>query len=72
MTTRKSKHLVQEGDYLAEVQVDLIETDGGWSPYLSLDDVYKLDAVRLALQRTDLVEASKLARVYRLTPVSAA
>jgi hypothetical protein len=40
-----------------------------WSPYLSLEDAYKLDDVRDALRRGDLEEAMKRARVFTLTPV---
>ena len=65
------RKLVREGDYVAEVDVELVETDTGWSPYLSLDDAYRLDDVREALRRGDLKAASRLARVYTLTPVSA-
>jgi len=68
--TRKHKNLVHEGQYAAKVQVDLIETDDGWSPYLRLDDAYKLDDVRDALRRGDIKRAASLARVYKLTPVS--
>ena len=32
--------LVQEGNYVAEVAVELIYTDEVWSPYLSLDDAH--------------------------------
>jgi len=69
----KKKHrtkLVHEGKYVAEVEVDFIETGEGWSPYLSLEDAYKLDDVRDALRRGDLKAATKLGRVYKLTPVS--
>ena len=69
---RKSKQLIQEGDYLAVVEVDEIQTDDAWSPYLSLEDGLKLDNVRRALQAGDLSKASQRARVYRLTPVNAA
>jgi hypothetical protein len=72
MTTRKTKELVQEGEYLAEVEVELIETEGGWSPYLSQEDASKLDAVRRALRKANISDASKLAGVYRLLPVNAA
>jgi hypothetical protein len=48
----------------------LIYTDEGWSPYLSLEDAYKLDDVREALKQGDLKAASRLGRVYRLTPVT--
>jgi len=61
---------VHEGNYVAEVDVELIETDEGWSPYLSLEDAYKLDDVRDALRRGDLQAALRLARVFALQPVS--
>jgi hypothetical protein len=63
--------LIREGRYIAEVDVKLIETDGDWSPYLSVEDSYKLDDVRNALKQGDLQAASRLARVYSLTPVAA-
>jgi hypothetical protein len=69
--TRKSKKFVHEGKYAAEVPVELIEDDTAWSPYLSPDDVRKLDTVRLALRRGDVAEAAKHGRVYELTPVAA-
>ncbi len=70
MTRRKTK-LVHEGKYAAEVQVELIEDETAWSPYLSPEDVHRLDAVRLALRRGDLTEAAKHGRVYELKPVAA-
>lgn len=70
MSRRRHTKLVREGSYVAEVEVELIETGDGWSPYLSLDDASKLDDVREALRREDIVAASRLARVYSLTPVS--
>jgi hypothetical protein len=69
--TRKSKEFIHEGKYAAEVPVDLIEDDTAWSPYLSPDDVRKLDTVRLALRCGDIAEASKYGRVFELTPVAA-
>jgi len=70
-TTRKSKKFVHEGKFVAEVPVELIEDDTAWSPYLSPEDVRRLDAVRLALQRGDTSEAAKYGRVFELTPVAA-
>ena len=32
MSKRLSKKLVREGEYVAEVEVELLETDSGWSP----------------------------------------
>jgi hypothetical protein len=36
---------------------------------LSLDDAQKLDEVREALRASDLKKASRLARVFQLTPL---
>ena len=69
----KKKHyskLVHEGQYVAEVDVELLDTDEGWSPYLSLEDAYKLDDVRDALRRGDVKRAAQIARVFTLTPVA--
>ena len=62
---------MREGQYAAEVEVELIVTGQGWSPYLSFEDGNKFDQVRLALRRGDLAAAAKLARVYELTPLAA-
>ena len=70
MKTRQYTKLVHEGEYVAEVDVELIQTDSGWSPYLSLDDAFKLDDVREALRRGDVKTASRLARLFTLTPVA--
>lgn len=70
MSSRQYTKIVHEGNYVAEVDVELIYADEGWSPYLSLDDAYKLDDVREALKRADLKAASKLGRVYKLTRVA--
>ncbi len=71
MTTRRQVSLVHVGEYVAEVDIDLIITDDEWSPYLSVDDAYKLDDVRQALAAHDLETAARHARVFRLVPVSA-
>ena len=70
MTKRHHTKLVREGDYVAEVEMELIESGTGWSPYLSLEDAYKLDDVRDALRRGDLQRAGRLARVFTLTPIT--
>ncbi len=67
---RKRTKLIREGKYAAEVLVELIEDDTAWSPYLSPEDVHKLDTVRLALKRGDIAEAAKYGRVFELTPVA--
>jgi len=70
MSAARQKKLVHEGQYVAEVDVDLIDAGSGWSPYLSLDDAYKLDDVRDALRREDMKTACRLATVFRLMPVT--
>ena len=70
MNRRRHTKLVREGPYAAEVDVELIEADDGWSLYLCLDHANKLDAVREALRRGDIQAASRRARVFSLTPVS--
>jgi hypothetical protein len=70
MNTKHTAKMVHEGDYVAEVEVDLILSEEGWVPYLSLDDACKLDDVRAALRRGDVKSATKLARVYTITPVA--
>ena len=70
MNTRYTTKLVHEGDYVAEVDIELTESDSGWSPYLSLDDAYRIDDVRAALRRGDIKRASHLARVFELKPVT--
>ena len=70
MKKRRTRKLVHEGSYVAEVEVDLIDADEGWSPYLSVEDAYKLDDVRDALRRGDLAAAARLSRVFTLTPIA--
>ena len=61
MTMKLTKRLIREGDFVAEVDVQLIEEEGGWSPYLSLEDAGKLDAVRDALRAGDITRGAQLA-----------
>ena len=70
MNKRRYTKLVHEGDFVAQVDVELVYTDEGWSPYLSLEDAYRLDDVREALKQGDLEAASKIGRIYKLTRVA--
>ena len=70
MRKRHQTKLVHEGQYAAEVDLELLYTDDGWSPYLSLEDAYKLDDVREALRRGDVRSAARFSRVFTLTPVA--
>lgn len=69
---RKSNRirLIHEGGYVAEIDVELIYTDEGWSPYLSIDEAQKLDDVREALRKGDLKEAAQYGRIYSLIPIA--
>ena len=69
MSARKKTKYIHEGKYVAEVDVQPIDDKTGWSPYLTVEDAYRLDDVRDALRRGDIPAASKLARVFRLEPV---
>jgi hypothetical protein len=71
MTTKLQTKLVHVGEFIAEVDVQLMIEDDEWSPYLSVDDAMKLDEVRDLLRKSDIESASKLARVFRLVPVAA-
>ena len=68
---RKKRHtkFLHEGKYVAEVDIELIDTDESWLPYLSLEDAQRLDEIRVALRSGDLEAASRFARIYTLTPV---
>ncbi len=71
MTNRRHTKLVREGTYAAEVEIELIDGEGGWAPYLSPADAGRLDEVRAALRRGDVRAAARLGRVFSLTPLSA-
>jgi hypothetical protein len=70
MKRRQKMKYVHEGKYVAEVQIALIEDETEWSPYLSVEDAYKLDDVRDALRQGDLDAAARHGRIYELRPVA--
>jgi hypothetical protein len=70
MTKRQHLKIVREGNYVAEISIELIETGEGWSPYLSLEDAQKLDDIRESLRRGDIKSAAKKAKVFILKPVA--
>jgi hypothetical protein len=70
MKQRKKLKYLHEGQYVAEVEVVLMEDDTGWSPYLSVEDAYKLDDIREALRQGDLEAAAKYGQIYELRPVA--
>lgn len=66
---QKQKKLIHEGNYMAEIEVELIYTEDEWSPYLSLEDAEKLDNIRIALRQNDFKTASQLGNIFELTPL---
>ncbi|MDR9417654.1 hypothetical protein [Gracilimonas sp.] len=66
---KKKTKYTHSGNYVAEVEVDLITTENEWSPYLSLEEAKKLDNVREALNKNDLKKASEYGKVYKMEPV---
>ena len=70
MRKRRRTKLIHEGKFVAEVDVELIVTDEGWSPYLSPEDARKLDDVREALRSGDVKRAAQNSHVYELRPVA--
>ena len=65
-TETPATEIVRQGRHVAEVDVTLIETEGGWSPYLSLADAEKIEAVSLALKRGDVAAAKRDRKSTRL------
>ncbi len=72
MSPRQKIKFVHEGQYVAEVAIEVTESEQGWSPTMSLEDAYKLDDVREALKAGDLKAAAQYGRVYELRPVISA
>lgn len=64
------KKLIHEGPFMAEVDVEYLDSDDAWSPYLSVEDAIKLDNVREALRGGHVDEAARFAKVYELRPVA--
>jgi hypothetical protein len=67
---RRHVKFVHEGRFVAEVQVDLVESEDSWALYLSLEDAYRLDDVREALRHGDIKTAAKFGRIYGPKPLA--
>lgn len=68
----KRTKYIHVGQYVAEVDVELSESDdkGEWGPYLSVEDAYLLDDIKSLLKSGQISQASQKARLYTLTPVA--
>lgn len=72
MTSKRKTKYIHEGRYVAEVDVNVIEDETSWSPYLTVADATRLDQVRAALRVGDIKAAAAMGRVYTLEPIAAA
>lgn len=69
--TETATKLIREGNYIVEVDVMLVHTGHEWSPYLSAEDVRRLDKARAALRSGNVAAAAQFGRVYELHAVAA-
>jgi len=67
---KKATKYIHEGKYVAEVEIELLHSDEGWSPYISLEDSLKLDEIRDALRKNHVKLAGKYAKIYKLEPLA--
>ena len=70
MNTQKKVKYIHEGNFVAEVEVNIILDDNQWAPYLSLDDAYMLDDIRDALRKKDFQSIPKNVKVYKMHPIA--
>ncbi len=70
LSQRKQTKYLHEGAYVAEVEIELTDSDTGWSPTMSLETAYKLDDIREALSHGDLATAAKYATIYEMKKVA--
>ncbi len=70
MQRRKKTKYVHEGSYVADVEVELLDKESGWSPCLSVEDAHRLDDAREALRRGDPKAAAHFGRIFELRPLS--
>jgi hypothetical protein len=70
MTKKYRTKFIHEGEYVALVDVESVETRADGTPLLSLEDIYKMDEVRNKLRKGDLKKAAQMARLFTLTPVA--
>lgn len=67
---KKTTKYIHEGRYVAAVEVELIHSDEGWAPYISLEDAFKLDEVREALRNNNIRLAGTYSKVFRMEPLA--
>jgi len=68
MNTKSETKLLHACGLVADVLVERIDTECGWSPYLSVEDAQKIASVKEASRLGDLKSAARPGRIFRLTP----
>lgn len=61
---------IHEGRFAAEVPYEEIDDGSPFGPHVRQEDTYRLDRVRLALQRGEVSAAAKEAKVFELLPLA--
>ena len=62
--------LIHEGQYIAEVPIEVDDVDQPWAPWVTVEEARKLDEVRLALRRNDIETAGKHGKIFRVSQVA--
>ena len=70
LNKRQQTKFLHEGNYVAQVEIELVDSNTGWSPTMSLDTAYRLDDIRLALLQCDIKTASKYATVFEMKQIA--
>jgi hypothetical protein len=66
---RKSNKLIRDGDLVAEIEIEISDSEDPWGPTMSYNDAQKIDQVRDAMKRHDYGTVRSIGRLYRLMPV---
>jgi len=67
---RKQTKFLHEGNYVAQVEIELIDSNNSWSPTMTLETAYLLDDIRLALRQDDIKTAAKYATVFEMKKIA--
>ena len=70
LNKRQQIKFLHEGNYVAQVEIELIDSNTGWSPTMSLETAYVLDDIRLALRQGDIKTAAKYATVFEMKQIA--
>ena len=68
---KQTIRVIIEEKYAAEVPIEMLEDETGWSPYVTFDDATKVADVRRALRSRDIATATRYGMVYEHLPLSA-